>query len=103
MLKKQIAEVELFILSGKSLDDDIKKGWNDEMIKFYKTKVMENVNGRNQGDVASSSACAMEEDVSKDTSAHAEFMTQNDVSTVVDGSMASMMNYSVVVSTSFIS
>ena len=95
--------MDLFIFFGKSLDDDIKKGWNDEMIKFYNTKVMENVNGRNQGNVASSSACAMEEEVSKDTSAHAEFMTQNEVSNVVDGSIASMMNNGVVASISSIS
>ena len=102
LLKKQVAEVGLFILSESPLNDDVKKGWTDDMVEFYESRVKESVNVKNQGDLASSSLSAMEDEVSKDNSAHASFMTQNNVSNVVHADIASMVDNGVATSTSSI-
>ena len=62
------------------------------MIEFYEARVKKDVTGKNLGGMESVSACVMEEDVSKDSSAHAEFMTQNCVTNTGDANIASMVD-----------
>ena len=100
MLRKQIAEVELFILSGKPLNDEVRKGWNDEMIEFYVNRLNEMEKTKNQDGGDLKNTCSFEDEVSNDPSAHADFMTQNNVSNVMDTSMASMVDNGVAASTS---
>ena len=81
VLKRQVAEVELFILSEQPLNDDIKIGWTEDMIMFYESCIAKNVQGDD-----------LTNEVGMDHSAHADFMTQNIVPNVVDAAMDSMVN-----------
>ena len=91
VLKKQVAEIEIFILSGKSVDDDVYKGWSDEMKELYEARIVENMqNGNLCEDVSRVDGSVSE--VGMDLSAHAEFITQNIVSNAVDVAMAGMVS-----------
>ncbi|GJY18809.1 RNA-directed DNA polymerase, eukaryota, reverse transcriptase zinc-binding domain protein [Tanacetum coccineum] len=92
ILKKQLAEVELFILSKKPLDDKVKEGWTDEMLEFYEANSDLNDYDINEKNKKMKFNDAMDDKVSEDFSAHANFMTQNVVSSIVDASMAYMVN-----------
>lgn len=46
VMKKQVAEVELFVLGGKPLTDEIKGSWSKEMIEFYKIRVADYEKGK---------------------------------------------------------
>ncbi|GJT17099.1 hypothetical protein Tco_0875805 [Tanacetum coccineum] len=48
VLKKQLAEVELFIMSESPLNDAIKGGWTYEMIEFYEASIAENKQNGNE-------------------------------------------------------
>ncbi|GJR85808.1 hypothetical protein Tco_0209819 [Tanacetum coccineum] len=97
-----MAEVELFILSEKPLDDKVKEGWTDEMLEFYEANADLNDYDINEKNEKMKSNDAMDDEVSEDFSAHANFMTQNVVSSAVDASMAYMVNNDdVVISPSF--
>ena len=92
VLKKQLAEVELFILSGKPFTEAMKQGWSDDMVEFYMDRITKMDEGMNkEGDVLKTDV-VMDEEVGNDNSAHAEFITQNIVSNAVDAAMANMVN-----------
>nr|GEU96631.1 hypothetical protein [Tanacetum cinerariifolium]GEV08250.1 hypothetical protein [Tanacetum cinerariifolium] len=92
VLKKQLAEVELFIFSKKPFDDKVKEGCTNEMLEFYEANADLNVHNMNEKNKKMTSNDAMDDEVSEDLSAHANFMTQNVVSSVVDTSIADMVN-----------
>ncbi|GJV21624.1 hypothetical protein Tco_1370644 [Tanacetum coccineum] len=92
VLNKQLAKVELFILSEKPLDDKIIECWTDEMIEFYEASVGMNEQNINEKNKKIKVSKAMDDEVGKDLSAHAGFMTQNVVSNTVDASMENMVN-----------
>ena len=81
VFKKQLAEVELFIISEQTLNDGVRKGWTEDMIKFYEARIAKPVQD-----------AVLTDEVGVDQSAHADFMTQNIVSSAVDAAMASMVN-----------
>ena len=92
VLKKQLADVELFILSGKPFSDAVKEGWTSDMLEFYTDRMTQNGKDKcKDGDVVSSMG-NMEDEVGNDNSTHAEFMTQNIVSNAVDAAMADMLD-----------
>ena len=92
VLKKQLAEVELFILSGKSLTEAVKESWTKDMVEFYKDRMSNYEKGKNiEGDV-SKADISMEDEVANDSSADADFMTQNIVSNVVDAAMVNIID-----------
>ena len=80
VLKRQLVEVELFIISEQPLNDVTKKGWTEDMIMFYESRIAKNMQSDD-----------LTNEVGVDQSAHADFMTQNIVSNSVDAAMANMM------------
>ena len=78
-------EVEFFILSEQPFSAAVKESWIDEMLDFYKAKKIDN-----RKNVIDDIVNSMEEDVADDPSAHASFMTQNEVCSVVDDSLTQM-------------
>ncbi|GKB13410.1 ribonuclease H-like domain-containing protein [Tanacetum coccineum] len=78
VLKKQLAKVEFFILSEKPLDDDVKKGWTNEMLEFYEASQAENIQDRNGYRKRIKVNGTMEDEVGQDLSVHVSFMTQNE-------------------------
>ncbi|GKA65309.1 RNA-directed DNA polymerase, eukaryota, reverse transcriptase zinc-binding domain protein [Tanacetum coccineum] len=63
ILKKQLAEVKLFILSEKPFDDKVKKGWTDEMLEFYEANVDLNDYDINEKNKKMKSNDAMDDEV----------------------------------------
>ena len=83
--RKQLLEVHLFISLNIPLSDELKNEWTDEMLEyFFKLK-----NGGVKDQAGASCSEAMMDEIAEDTSAHAGFMTQNNVSNVVDAQMQS--------------
>ena len=93
VLKKQVAEIEIFILFDKSLDDDVYKGWSDEMKELYEARIVENMQNGNLNEDVSRAGGSVNNEVGMDLSAHAEFITQNIVSNAVDVAMAGMVSH----------
>lgn len=88
VLIKQLAVVELFIESEQPFDNLVKEGWTDEMVVFYESRMLEkNGNGNKEGNEFRSVE-AMVEEVGQDCTAHAGFITQNNVSSPADAAMA---------------
>ena len=92
VLKKQVAEIEVFILSDKSLDDDVYKGWSDEMKELYEARIVEIMQNGNLNEDVSRVGGSVNNEVGMDLSAHAEFITQNIVSNAADVAMAGMVS-----------
>ncbi|GJZ49216.1 hypothetical protein Tco_0603406 [Tanacetum coccineum] len=88
--EKQLAEVELFILSEMPLDDKGKEGWTDEMLEFYEARITKDGQDGNEDYKRIKFSCDVEDEVGEDLSAHADFMNKNVVSNTVDASMADM-------------
>ncbi|GJT01522.1 putative RNA-directed DNA polymerase [Tanacetum coccineum] len=63
----------------------------DEMLEFYEDSLAENVQDRNGYNKRIKVDGSMEDEVGEDLSAHASFMTQNEVSNTVDATMANMI------------
>ncbi|PWA35896.1 zinc knuckle CX2CX4HX4C [Artemisia annua] len=84
VFKKQLAEVELFIFSGKPFSDAVKEGWTDVMIDFYKDRMTQN--GKDKNNVNN-----LEDEMGNDNSAQDDFIAQNIVSNAVDTAMADML------------
>ncbi|GJR07444.1 zinc knuckle CX2CX4HX4C containing protein [Tanacetum coccineum] len=89
VLKKQLAKVELFILSKKPLDDKVKEGWTYEMLEFYEARIAEDGQDENQDCKRMKFSYGVEDEVGEDLS---DFMTKNVVSNTVDASMADMQD-----------
>nr|GEW19074.1 hypothetical protein [Tanacetum cinerariifolium] len=87
-LKKQLTKVEVFVLSSLPLTNAVRESWTNEMVEFYKDKL--NDNGQD-GSVVNKGIIFegfMDDEVGRDTSAHENFITQNNVSICVDATMA---------------
>lgn len=85
---KQLLEVDLFISLNIPFNDDLKNQWTDVMFEYFFKVKNEGVKEQ----VGVSGREAMMDEVADDTSAHASFMTQNNVSNVVDSNMAQMQS-----------
>ena len=88
--RKQLAEVELFIVFEQPSSDLKSKGWSKEMLDYYEVRIAELSKGGNGNNNDKRFDSEMVEEVGEDSSAHALFMTQNNVSGVVDASIAGM-------------
>ncbi|GJY18130.1 RNA-directed DNA polymerase, eukaryota, reverse transcriptase zinc-binding domain protein [Tanacetum coccineum] len=83
-----MAEVELFILFDLLLSDDVKSRWTDEMLEFYMARISEMEQHGNENCKRVKTGKITEDEVREDLSTHAEFMTQDNVFSHVDASMA---------------
>nr|GEV88089.1 hypothetical protein [Tanacetum cinerariifolium] len=87
VLKKQLAEVELFILSDLSFSDDVKSRWTYEMLEFYMARISQMEQHGNENWKIMKTGKIIEDEIGEDLSTHAEFMTQDNVFSPVDASM----------------
>nr|GEV46674.1 hypothetical protein [Tanacetum cinerariifolium] len=69
-------------------EDKVKEMWTDEMFEFYQGKVIENGQNGNMINKGIILEGTMNNEVGCDGSAHAAFMTQNNISSPVDATMA---------------
>ena len=84
-LRKQLADVELFIVSKKPSSEIPTKGWTKEMVEFYDVRVAELSKSGMVNDAV------MVDEVGNDSTAHADFIVQNNVSSPADAAMASVL------------
>ncbi|PWA45578.1 hypothetical protein CTI12_AA513710 [Artemisia annua] len=91
-LVKQLAEVELFVVSEQPFTSLIKESWTEDMIEFYENRFLGNIGSGNMEDNVSKSDEVMVDEVGNDTTAHASFIIQNNASSSADAAMA--MHYS---------
>ncbi|GKC57481.1 zinc knuckle CX2CX4HX4C containing protein [Tanacetum coccineum] len=81
---KQKAEVELFFYTERELTEEIRGTWTDEIVVQYETLVGEKVDSMVRVSFDQSVKDYMEEEVAKDTSGNARFITRDETSNVVD-------------------
>lgn len=83
-------EVELFLLSNKPFDDDLKDIWTDNMMDYYTMRSDEIKSDCLNGHFNDIDNSSCMEEVEEERSGSADFMTQNEVSNGIDISMAQM-------------
>ncbi|GKA03855.1 RNA-directed DNA polymerase, eukaryota, reverse transcriptase zinc-binding domain protein, partial [Tanacetum coccineum] len=88
--ERRRAEVDLFMLTKRPLMDDFKEIWTDDMVEYFLERCEEIKNDEKNGHYADDSGFDDMEEVGEDVSGSANFVTQNEVSSDIDGSMAQM-------------
>ncbi|GKA31462.1 RNA-directed DNA polymerase, eukaryota, reverse transcriptase zinc-binding domain protein [Tanacetum coccineum] len=88
--ERRRAEVDLFMLTKRPLMDDFKEIWTDDMVEYFLERCEEIKNDEKNGHYADDSGFDEMEEVGEDVSGSANFVTQNEVSSDIDGSMAQM-------------
>ncbi|GKA31463.1 zinc knuckle CX2CX4HX4C containing protein [Tanacetum coccineum] len=88
--ERRRAEVDLFMLAKRPLMDDFKEIWTDDMVEYFLERCEEIKNDEKNGHYADDSGFDDMEEVGEDVSGSANFVTQNEVSSDIDGSMAQM-------------
>ncbi|GJT13944.1 hypothetical protein Tco_0860986 [Tanacetum coccineum] len=88
--ERRRAEVDLFMLAKRPLMDDFKEIWTDDMVEYFVERCEEIKNDEKNGHYAEDSGFDDMEEVGEDVSGSANFVTQNEVSSDIDGSMAHM-------------
>ena len=91
-MKKQLADVELFFKTGQVFTLLELETWTEEMLDFYKSTIGDAGFKRIKEQIQNDNIVAMIEEVAEDTSAHASFMTQNNVSATIDPTMAKVLS-----------
>ncbi|GKD38380.1 hypothetical protein Tco_1258587 [Tanacetum coccineum] len=83
-------EVDLFMCLQIPLFEEIKQTWTDEMEDYFDSLIEIQRSDRINRHFDDKNIDNMGDEVAEDNSAHASFMTQNNVSNMVDSSMAQM-------------
>ena len=91
-LQKQrgLAEVDLFLQSNKPLNEDLKDIWTDEIMEYYVQMSEEIISESNYGHYNDIGGSTGMNDVEEERSGSVDFMTQNEVTNVIDDSLVQM-------------
>ncbi|GJX87382.1 zinc knuckle CX2CX4HX4C containing protein [Tanacetum coccineum] len=90
--KKQMLEVDLFMCLQIPVTYEIKERWTDGMEEYFDSLIELKNSDTINGHFDSEDTDNMGEEVAEDTSVHASFMTQDNVSNVFDSGMAQMQS-----------
>ncbi|PWA75859.1 hypothetical protein CTI12_AA238320 [Artemisia annua] len=83
--QRQVAEVDLFCLTGQELTDAIKENWTEEMIQHYESIMGHKVDKMMQDQFYEDVMDGIKDEVAAETHGTAKFMTKDEISKVVDG------------------
>nr|GEX89979.1 zinc knuckle CX2CX4HX4C [Tanacetum cinerariifolium] len=90
--KKQMLEVDMFMCLQIPLTDEIKDRWTDVMEEYFNNMIELRNSDIINRDFNDEDTNNMGDEVAKNTSAHATFTTQDNVSNVVDPGIAQMQS-----------
>ncbi|GJX54534.1 hypothetical protein Tco_0282903 [Tanacetum coccineum] len=83
-LRKQFAEVEIFFKTGQILSIDELETWSDKKLEVYKDSIGDEAFEKTINQISADSNEGMDEEVAKDLSGNAQFISKNVVFNEID-------------------